>query len=136
MSFLTELVLNIVAEVGGEAAARNRKPQYFPEGATNASLGAVAAFAGSLALIFAIPVLLFAAYADQFTTTDRAGLLVAALAVAALGYGGRRAGVRAPQVTSRNLILAKFGIFVASLATGMALVAAIGYTLRLIVGMI
>jgi hypothetical protein len=44
--------------------------------------------------------------------------------------------MRAPQVTSRNLILAKFGTFVASLATGMALVAAIGYTLRLIVGML
>jgi hypothetical protein len=74
MSFLTELVLNLV----GEAATRNRKPKYFPEGETNASLGAVAAFAGSLALIFAIPVLLFAAYADQFTTTDRARLLLAA----------------------------------------------------------
>jgi hypothetical protein len=34
------------------------------------------------------------------------------------------------------MILAKFGTFVASLATGMALVAAIGYTLRLIIGML
>ena len=72
MSFLMELVVNIVAEAAGEAAFRNRKPRYFPEGDANASLGAVAAFAGSLALIFAIPVLLFTAYADQFTTTDRA----------------------------------------------------------------
>ena len=134
MSFLTDLVVNIVAEAAGEAAFRNRKPKYFPEGPANASLGAVAAFAGSLALIFAIPVLLFTAYADQFATTDRAGLLLAALMVAALGYGGRRAGMRAPQVTSRNLILAKFGGFVASLATGMAVVAAIGYALWLIIG--
>jgi hypothetical protein len=80
MSFLMELVVNIVAEAAGEAAFRNRKPRYFPEGHANASLGAVAAFAGSLALIFAIPVLLFTAYADQFTTTDRAGLLLASLA--------------------------------------------------------
>ena len=136
MSFLMELVVNIVAEATGEAALRNRKPGYFPEGNANASLGAVAAFAGSLALIFAIPVLLFTAYADQFTTTDRAGLFLASLLVAALGYGGRRAGMRTPQVTSRNLILARFGTFVASLATGMALVAAIGYTLRLIMGML
>lgn len=136
MSFLMELVANIVAEAAGEAAFRNRKPKYFPEGDANASLGAVAAFAGSLALIFAIPVLLFATYADQFTTTDRTGLLLAALVVAALGYGGRRAGMRAPQVTSRNLVLAKFGTLVASLATGMALLAAIGYALRLIIGML
>jgi hypothetical protein len=129
-----ELVVNIVAEAAGEAAFRNRKPKYFPVGDANASLGAVAAFAGSLALIFAIPVLLFTAYADQFTTTDRAGLLLAALMVAGLGYGGRRAGMRAPQVTSRNLTLAKFGSFVASLAIGMALVAAIGYALWLIIG--
>jgi hypothetical protein len=133
MSFLVELVVNVIAEAAGEAAFRNRKPKYFPEGDANASLGAVAAFAGSLALIFAIPVMLFAAYSGHFTTMDRAGLLLAALVVAALGYGGRRAGMRAPQVTSRNLILAKFGTFVASLATGMALVAAIGYTLRLII---
>lgn len=102
MSFLMELVVNIVAEAAGEAAFRNRRRKYFPEGDANASLAAVAAFAGALALIFAVPVLLFVAYADQFTTTDRAGLLLAALSVAALGYGGRRAGVRAPQVTSRN----------------------------------
>jgi hypothetical protein len=136
MSFLMELVVNIVAEAAGEAAFRNRTPRFFPEGHANASLGAVAAFAGSLALIFAIPVLLFTAYADQLTTTDRAGLLLASLVVAALGYGGRRAGMRAPQVTSRNLILAKFGTCVASLATGMALVAAIGYALRLIIGIL
>ncbi len=136
MSFLMELVVNIVAEAAGEAAFRNRKPKYFPEGGANASLGAVAAFAGALALIFATPVLLFAAYPDQFTTTARADLLLAALVVAALGYGGRRAGMRAPQATSRNLILAKFGTFVGSLATGMALVAAVGYTLRLIIGML
>lgn len=136
MSFLMELVANIVAEAAGEAAFRNRKPRYFPEGNVNASLGAIAAFAGSLALIFAIPVLLFTAYAERLTTTDRAGLLLASLVIAALGYGGRRAGMRAPQVTSRNLILAKFGTFVASLATGMALVATIGHTVRLIVGML
>lgn len=136
MSFLMELVVNIVAEAAGEAAFRNRRRKYFPEGDANASLGAVAAFAGSLALIFAFPVLLFVAYADQFTTTDRAALLLAALAVAALGYGGRRAGMRAPQVTSRNLILAKFGTFVASFATAMAMVAAIGYALWLIASML
>lgn len=128
--------MNIVAAAAGETAVRNRKPKHVPEGHVSASLGAVAAFAGSLALIFAIPVLLFVAYTDQFPTTDRTGLLLAALAVAALGYGGRRAGLRALQVTSRNLTLAKLGTFVASLATVMAVVAAIGYTLRLIAGML
>ena len=43
-----------------------------PEGASSASLGAIAAFAGTLALTFAIPLLLSAAYGYQYTRADYA----------------------------------------------------------------
>ena len=132
MSPIMEIISDVIAQAIGGVVGRKQPRPPFPEGEGNASLGAVAALAGSLAFIFALAVLVNAAYAWDFTTKDYASLTGASLAVAALAFGGRRAGARAPEVTRRNLGLARFGYGSATLGLGMSLIAALIAAVRLI----
>jgi hypothetical protein len=125
LSPILEIITDLFANAVGDVVGRKRKRPHFPEGEQNASLGALAAFAGVLALIFALALLLNVVYARNFTVNDYASVLGASLAVALLALGGRWVGVRAHRVTRRNLSLARFGRGVATLALGMALVAAL-----------
>lgn len=131
-----EIITDFFASAVGGAVGRKRKHQSFPEGDENASLGAVASFAGVLSFIFALELLLNAAYARNFKVNDYLSVIGASVAVAVLALGGWWAGVRAPRVTHRNLGLARFGRGAAMLALGMALVAtlltSIGLTHRLL----
>lgn len=86
MSPILEIITDIVAQAVGDVVWRKQKRRPFPEGEMNASLGAVAAFAGALAFIFALAVLLNAAYTSDFTAKDYASLIGASIAVAT--YGG------------------------------------------------
>jgi len=67
-----------------------RKPRApFPEGDENASLGAVAAFAGALSAIFSLALLAITSFSTGLSVPDYASLIGASLAVAALGFRGR-----------------------------------------------
>lgn len=130
MSPVVEFITDLIASGLGGIRSKTRVP--FPEGETNASLGAVAAFAGVLAVIFAPALLVITSYGSRFSVTDYAGLIGASSVVAVLAFGGRWAGSRAPTVTGRNLGLARFGRMVASLALGMSIAAALIGAIRLV----
>ncbi len=119
MSPFVEFIMDFIISGLGGAGSKPRAP--FPEGETNASLGAVAAFAGVLAVIFALGLLVNTSYGSGFSVSDYAGLTGASFIVALVAYGGRRAGMRALGVTTRNLGLARFGTVVATLALGMSI---------------
>ncbi|MDB6103067.1 MAG: hypothetical protein JWO52_3066 [Gammaproteobacteria bacterium] len=125
MSPILEIITDFFASAVGGVVGRRRKHPPFPEGAGNASLGALASFAGVLAFVFALALLLNAAYARDFTGNDYVSVIGASVAVALLALGGRWAGVRAPRVTRRNLGPARLGRGAAMLALGMSLVAAL-----------
>jgi hypothetical protein len=135
MSPLLEIVTDFIASALGECIPGKQRRQPFPEG-WEASLGAVAAFAGVLAFIFALALLVNAAYPWNFTVKDYVSLIGASVAVALLALGGRWAGVRAPKVTRRNLGLARCGRGVATLALGMSFLAAVLAAFRLIHGLL
>jgi hypothetical protein len=123
LSPVFEFLIDLVA---GGLGGIGRKPLTpFPEGAGNASLGAVAAFAGALSAIFSLALLAITSFGSRLTVRDYASLIGASLAVAALGFGGRWAGVRAPAVTRRNLGLAMFGRIVAKAAIYMSIASAL-----------
>ncbi len=128
MSPVVEFILDVIASgLGG--AGKPRAP--FPEGDTNASLGALAAFAGVLAAIFALALLVITSYGSGLSATDYSSLMGASLIVAIAAFGGRWAGLRAPSVTSRNLGLARFGCVVATLALAMSVASVIVGTIHL-----
>ena len=135
MSPFLEIVTDFIASALGECIPGERRQQPFPEG-WEASLGAVAAFAGVLAFIFALALLVNAAHPWNFTVKDYVSLIGASVAVALLALGGRWAGVRAPKVTRRNLGLARCGRGAATLALGMSFLAAILAAFRLIHGLL
>src|SRR5258705_13562068 len=108
MSPFLEIVTDFIASAPGGCIPRKQRRQTLPEG-EEASLGAVAAFAGVLAFIFALALLVNAAHPWNFTVNDYMSLIGASVAVALLALGGRWAAVRAPKVTGRNLGLARCG---------------------------
>jgi hypothetical protein len=80
----------------------------------------VAAFVGVLTAIFSFALLVITLYGSDLTAGDYGVLIGASFAVALLAFGGRWAGVHAPNVTRRNLGLSRFGHCVATLALGMS----------------
>ena len=60
------------------------------------------------------------AYGSDLTVTDYADLTAASFATALLAFAGRWAGVRAPNVTRRNLGLSRFERRAATLALSMS----------------
>ena len=123
MSPVLEFLIDLVA-IGLGGIGRKPRAQ-FPEGDENASLGAVAAFAGALSAIFSLALLAITSFGTGLSVRDYASLIGAPLAVAALGFGGRWAGIRAPAVTRRNLGLAMFGRTVATVAVCMSIASAL-----------
>jgi hypothetical protein len=121
LSPVVEFILDVIVSGVGGVGSKPRAP--FAEGETNASLGAFAAFAGVLAAIFALALLVITSYGSGLPVRDYAGLIAASLVVTVVAFGGRRAGLRAPNVTGRNLSLARFGRVVATLALGMSIAA-------------
>jgi hypothetical protein len=134
LSPILEIITDFFASAVGEAVGRKHRP--FPEGAGNASLGALASFAGVLSFILALALLLNAAYAWNFTINDNLSVIGASVAVALLALGGRWAGARAPRVTRRNLGLARFGRGAATLSLGMVLAATLLAAIGLIHGLL
>jgi hypothetical protein len=130
LSPVIEFIADLIASGLGGTKTTLRTP--FPEGEGNASLGAVATFAGVLAAIFALALLLITAYGSGLSMRDYASLIAASLVVACLAFGGRWAGLRAPNVTRRNLGLAGFGRGVATLALATSVAAALVGTIQLI----
>jgi hypothetical protein len=130
LSPLVEFIIDFIASGLGGVGSKPREP--FPEGETNASLGAVAAFTGGLALIFALLLLLNTSIGSGFSASDYASLSAASLVVAVVAYGGRRAGARALGVITRNLGLARFGTVVAALALGMSIASCLIAVVRFI----
>jgi len=120
LSPIVEFILDFMA--GGLGGVSTKRPAPFPEGETNASLGAVAAFAGTLSALFALALLVITALGAGLSSRDYAGLVAASIVVAILALGGRSAGSRALQVTQRNRWLARLGRAVATLALGMSCV--------------
>ena len=86
----------------------------------NASLGAVAAFCGLVALLFALPLVVF--MAAPFLLTLVLSMVIGGFAVVSI-----LASRKAPRVTNRNLGLAKAG-YVASLVALAACVVALVVT--------
>jgi hypothetical protein len=95
MSPLVEFIVDLVASgFGGGFNSKPRRP--FVEGDANASLGAVAAFAGALAVIFAIALFVNCAYDANLSAKEYAAQ-VRPTAVQAAGrslFGSRRPRVR------------------------------------------
>ena len=98
---MLELLLEVIASGFGGVGNKPRQP--FPEGEMNASLGAVAAFTGALSFIFALSLFAITLFGSGLSVGDYASLIAASFAVALLASGGRRAGIRAHNVTRRNL---------------------------------
>jgi len=121
LSPVVEFIMDLITSGLGGVGSKPRAP--FAEGETNASFGAVAAFAGMLAVIFALALLVITSYGSGLSAPDYAGLIGVSSVVALLAFGGRWAGLRAPTVTRRNLGLARFGRVVATLALGMSIIA-------------
>jgi hypothetical protein len=99
---MSSILIEIITYVLGDAVV-SRIPNPQPrEGMFKGSLGAVSAFFGFVAVLFAIP-----------TALNFAGplplVLVLTLVVAGVASLGILAGRSAPRVTKRNLALAKFG---------------------------
>jgi hypothetical protein len=132
LSPLLEIISDVIAQAIGGVVDRKQPRAPFPEGEGKCFPWCGSSPVGSLAFIFALGVLVNAAYPWDFTTKDYASLTGASLALAALAFGGRRAGARAPEVTRRNLGLARFGYGSATLGPDMSLVAALIAAIRLI----
>jgi hypothetical protein len=110
LSFLGELIGQILGEAAIEAVLPKRKPRPpFPEGEENASLGAVSLFVGFLSLVFAG--LALSGVINRAMYVDMAAAVV--LGMAALSFMGAllayRCGRNAPGVTRRNLWMALVG---------------------------
>lgn len=114
MSPVADFIIGLVTSGLGGLEGKSRPP--FPEGEGNASLGAVAAFVGVLTAIFSLALLVITSYGSDLTAGDYGALIGASFTVALLAFGGRWAGVRAPNVTRRNLGLSRFGRCAATLA--------------------
>jgi hypothetical protein len=110
LSFLGELIGQILGEAAVDAVLPNRKPRPpFPEGEENASLGAVSLFAGFLSLVFSMLALCGAGNRAMYVDMGAAvvlGMAVLSFLGALLAY---RCGRKAPRVTRRNLWMASVG---------------------------
>jgi hypothetical protein len=133
MSILGEIVSELIGEAVVETFQKNRKPRPpFPEGESNASLGAAAAFGGVLSLIFGLMAFLELLYIETYRDIGRWPLLGFAVGALVTAWFSRAGGRRAPTVTTRNLGLARFGAGVATLALAVSGVALILWIVRIV----
>jgi len=129
VSVIGDLLGDLLAGVAGDALTHGAKQPHFAEGPVNASLGALAAFAGTLGFVFSLMALLSATFKESYL--DMGAAIVVGFGLFSWGacYGALRAGRKAPSVTARHLGLAKFGIVVA--VPGL-IVASVALTLTII----
>jgi hypothetical protein len=117
MSVLGDLVGQFLGEAAVEAFSRNKNTRVpFRENGVNASLSAMTSFSGVLAFLFSLLLLLW-----TFVRAGRADagawlLPILTVVVLLLSWWSLRAGMRAPLVTQRRLGLARFGVWVSTLA--------------------
>jgi peptidoglycan/LPS O-acetylase OafA/YrhL len=102
LSFLGKVFTQLL---GDAAAAARRKD-------AEASLGAIAAFFGTLSLVFALCALSGASDRASFDYMGAVTVCTMALLCLAGSYGSLRAGRKAPLVTRRHLGLATYGRFI------------------------
>jgi hypothetical protein len=121
---MSSVLMEIVTWLLGDAISSQIPSAPTPEGAFNASLGAIAAFFGFVAVLVAIAALILPWNAHHVSWD--AVLLEATLFTVVAGCAALAilAGRRAPRVTSRNLPLAKAACgasMLAIAASGLAL---------------
>ena len=113
---MSSILIEIITYILGDAVGSRIPNHQPPEGMFNGSLGAVSAFFGFLAILFAIPTV--------FNTVGPFPLvLLLALVVAGIASVGIVSGRKAPRVTKRNLALAKFGYGASITSLGVSVLA-------------
>jgi hypothetical protein len=126
LSFLGQVLAQLLGEAAAGALSREgRHRAAFPEGEARASLGAVAAFLGTLSLIFGLGALSGASGRVNFNYMGAVPVCSMAAFSLAGAYGAYQAGKRAQLVTWRHRGLAKYGCLIswpAMLASASALI--------------
>jgi hypothetical protein len=114
MSFLGDILVEVIGGVIADAFGPKKKAVTFRESANKASYGSVSAFFGFLGILFSTIALFSAVYTPSYDALS--GISVCGIAVACVidCYFARRIGLAAPTVTERNLGLAKFGTVMAT----------------------
>jgi hypothetical protein len=106
---MSSILIEVAAWLLGDAISGRIPSAPTPEGAVNASLGAVAAFLGFVSVMVAIPAVVFPFGRGHFGLDAILLATTLLLVVTACGSLGILAARRALRVTGRNLALAKLG---------------------------
>ncbi len=123
---MSSILVEIITQLLGDAvASRIPGPQSPPEGTFNGSFGAIAAFFGFVAFLFAIPAVLNSLRSLPL-------VLLLSFVVTGLASVGIYVGQRAPRVTTRNLALARFGYRVSMVALVASLLALLTAVMRVL----
>jgi F0F1-type ATP synthase membrane subunit c/vacuolar-type H+-ATPase subunit K len=107
VSFLGDVIVEILGGALQGVFSSNKPAPYFPEGEANASLGAAAGLMAFVSLLISVPTFILA-----ISSVERAGsgsLLIVGLGVGSslLAIGTIRVGSKALRVTKRNAALSK-----------------------------
>jgi hypothetical protein len=133
VSLLGELISQVIGEAAVEAFVGSKKPRPpFPEGETNASYGAAAAFFGTLGPMFALPTAIVACLWGASPDMPMSAILTLTVVGLLSSVAGIRLGARAPLVTRRNLGLARYGFLVAFVGAFSSIVALVASAVRAI----
>jgi hypothetical protein len=110
VSLLGDVLFQLIGEGAVEALRRKRGTPPAPwHDESRSSLGAVAAFGGTIGTLFSLVALSGLLFEISFRDMGAIFLLGCSLGSLAVCWGSLRAGLRAPEVTSRNLGLAAYG---------------------------
>lgn len=110
MSLLGDVLFQLIG-VGAVEALRRKKGAPPPpwQDESRSSLGAVAAFGGTIGTLFSLVALSGLLFEVSFRDMGAAFLIGCSASSLAICWGSLRAGRRTPEVTSRNLGLAAYG---------------------------
>jgi hypothetical protein len=132
VSLLGEIFIQLLGEAAIDAFRGSRKsPQSFPEGQTNASLGALSAFTATLGFLFALPVSVIAVLQGPTPEFDLNAMFI----LAALGLIGSFFALvlarRALRVTRRYLGLVRYAVVIALPGLILSVVALVATVVRI-----
>ena len=121
MSFLGEVIGELLGGALEGIIWRNKPASYFPEGHENASLGCVAGFLALMSLLIGLPGFIFAISSVGVRGPGSLFILGFGAGSALLAIGAIRVGSKALFVTQRNAVLSHL-----SRATGYVVLLASG----------
>ena len=132
MSLLGEIFIQLIGEATIDAFRGSRKSaQSFPEGQTNASLGALSAFVATVGFLLALPVSLIAVLQGPTPEFSLNAMFILAVLGLVGSYFALVLARRALRVTRRHLGLVRYAVVIALSGLILSVVALVASVTRI-----